>query len=37
MNVLITDDEPIARNGMKEYIEETDFLDFTGEADNPVP
>lgn len=36
MNVLITDDEPIARNGLKEYIDETDFLNFTGEADNPV-
>jgi two-component system, LytTR family, response regulator len=36
MNVLITDDEPLARKGLKEYIEEISFLALISEAANPV-
>ena len=30
------DDEPIARMGIKEYIQDTDFLECIGEAGNPI-
>ncbi len=33
---LIIDDEPLARKGLKEYIQEVDFLQLTGEFDNPL-
>ncbi len=36
MNVLIVDDEAIARKGLKEYIEEINFLNCIAEAENPV-
>jgi DNA-binding LytR/AlgR family response regulator len=36
MNVLIVDDEPLARKGLKEYIEEISFLTVIAEAANPV-
>jgi len=36
MNVLIVDDEPLARKGLIEYLEEIKFLKLIGEADNPV-
>lgn len=36
MNVLIVDDEAIARKGQKEYIQEIQFLQCVAEADNPV-
>lgn len=36
INCLIIDDEPIARQGLTEYIKEISFLDLTGEASNPV-
>jgi DNA-binding LytR/AlgR family response regulator len=36
LKVLITDDEPFARKGLKEYIEEIDFLELAGEADSPL-
>jgi DNA-binding LytR/AlgR family response regulator len=36
MNVLIVDDEAIARKGLKEYIQEIQFLQFVAEADNPL-
>jgi len=36
LNCLIIDDEPIARRLLKEYIEETDFLDLAGTAENPL-
>ncbi|MFY8025065.1 MAG: LytR/AlgR family response regulator transcription factor [Sediminibacterium sp.] len=36
MNVLIVDDEAIARKGLKEYIQEIQFLQCVAEADNPV-
>jgi two-component system, LytTR family, response regulator len=36
MNVLIVDDEPLARKGLQEYIEEINFLSVIAEAVNPV-
>jgi DNA-binding LytR/AlgR family response regulator len=36
LNCLIIDDEPIARRLLKEYIEETDFLELAGIAENPL-
>jgi DNA-binding LytR/AlgR family response regulator len=36
LNCLIIDDEPIARKLLKEYIEETDFLELAGVAENPL-
>ena len=33
---VITDDEPIARKGLRGYIEKTDFLTLTGECENPA-
>jgi DNA-binding LytR/AlgR family response regulator len=36
MNVLIIDDEQIARTGLKEYIDEISFLTVIAEAENPV-
>jgi DNA-binding LytR/AlgR family response regulator len=36
INCLIVDDEPIARQGLQEYIEEIDFLGLIGQAENPV-
>jgi two-component system, LytTR family, response regulator len=36
MNVLIVDDEQLARKGLKEYIEEINFLHLIAEAENPV-
>lgn len=36
LNCLIIDDEPIARKGLKEYIEDADFLQLAGEFDNPL-
>lgn len=36
MNVLIVDDEAIARKGLQEYIAEISFLNAVSEADNPV-
>jgi len=36
LNCLIIDDEPIARRLLKEYIEETDFLELVGAAENPL-
>ncbi|HMG66847.1 MAG TPA: LytTR family DNA-binding domain-containing protein [Chitinophagaceae bacterium] len=36
LNCLIIDDEPIARKLLKEYIEETDFLEIAGVAENPL-
>src|SRR5471030_1753066 len=36
LKCLIIDDEPIARKLLKEYIEETDFLDLAGTAENPL-
>ena len=33
---IIIDDEPLARKGLREYITEIDFLELSGEFDNPV-
>ncbi len=36
INCIIIDDEPLARKGLKEYVADTDFLQLTGEFDNPL-
>jgi DNA-binding LytR/AlgR family response regulator len=36
INCLIIDDEPLARKGLKEYVEDVDFLQLAGEFDNPL-
>jgi DNA-binding LytR/AlgR family response regulator len=36
LKCLIIDDEPIARKVLQEYIEEIDFLELAGQAENPL-
>ena len=36
LNCLIVDDEPAARRLLEEYIGDTDFLQLTGKAENPL-
>ncbi len=36
LNCVIVDDEPMARKLLQEYIEETDFLNLVGTAENPL-
>ena len=36
MNCVIIDDEPLAREGMANYVREIDFLQLTGTCENPV-
>ena len=36
LNCLIIDDEPVARNGMEEYVKEVEFLNLVGKCENPV-
>src|SRR5688572_9594846 len=36
INCIIIYDEPRARKGLKEYIADIDFLNLTGEFDNPI-
>lgn len=36
MTCLIVDDEPLARKGMKEYIDEIDFLELVAVCENPL-
>ncbi|HVS92542.1 MAG TPA: LytTR family DNA-binding domain-containing protein [Mucilaginibacter sp.] len=36
LNCVIIDDEPIARKLLQEYIEEIDFLELAGSAENPL-
>lgn len=36
LNVMIIDDEPLARKGLKEYIADVDFLQLSGEFDSPL-
>lgn len=36
LKCIITDDEPVARKLLREYIGDISFLEFIGEADNPL-
>jgi DNA-binding LytR/AlgR family response regulator len=36
LNCLVIDDEPLARKGLKEYIDDVDFLTLAGEYDSPL-
>lgn len=36
LNCIIIDDEPIARKVLVEYIEDIDFIELAGEAENPL-
>jgi DNA-binding LytR/AlgR family response regulator len=36
LKCIIIDDEPIARKGLREYIQEVEFLQLVGEFDNPL-
>jgi DNA-binding LytR/AlgR family response regulator len=36
LNCIIVDDEPIARKGMAEYVNEIDFLQLVSECDHPL-
>lgn len=36
LNCLLIDDEPLARQGLKEYIADVDFLQLAGEYDSPL-
>src|SRR5882672_10124738 len=36
MTCIIIDDEPLARKGLKEYIQDVDFLQLAGEFENPL-
>jgi DNA-binding LytR/AlgR family response regulator len=36
LSCIIIDDEPLARKGLREYIQDVDFLELVGEFDNPL-
>jgi len=36
LKCMIVDDEPVARKLLKEYVADVSFLDFVGEAENPL-
>ena len=36
LNCIIIDDEPVARKILQEFIEEIDYLEFAGQAENPL-
>ena len=36
MRCIIIDDEPLTRKGLKEYIQDVDFLELIGEFENPL-
>ena len=36
INCIIVDDEPVARKLLEEYIQDVDFLELKGKAENPL-
>src|ERR1700730_7159953 len=36
LKAIIVDDEPVARKVIREYMEDTDFLELAGMAENPL-
>jgi DNA-binding LytR/AlgR family response regulator len=36
INCIVIDDEPLARKGLKEYIDDIDFLNCTGDFESPI-
>src|SRR6186713_663334 len=36
LQCVIIDDEPMARKGLREYMQDIDFLQLAGEFDNPL-
>ncbi len=36
LRCVIIDDEPLARKGLREYVQDVDFLQLAGEYDNPM-
>ena len=36
MKCIIIDDEPVARKILQDFIEDIDYLDLVGQADNPL-
>jgi DNA-binding LytR/AlgR family response regulator len=36
LKCIVVDDEPVARKVLQEYIEEIDFLEWSGQAENPL-
>jgi len=36
LKAIIIDDEPVARKVLQEYIEDIDFMEFAGQAENPL-
>ena len=36
MNCVIIDDEPLAREGLANYVREVDFLHLAGSCENPL-
>ncbi len=36
LKCVIVDDEPIARKVLQEYIEEIEYLELAGQAENPL-
>jgi len=36
INCIVIDDEPLARKGLKEYIDDIEFLNWTGDFESPI-
>ena len=36
INCIIVDDEPLAREGLADYVKEVDFLHLAGTAEDPL-
>jgi DNA-binding NarL/FixJ family response regulator len=36
VNIVIIDDEPLAREGLSNYVREFDFLKLSGTGENPL-